>query len=127
MRNHWAGRLLRRLLGQHEDAGALAELGARTGASLRQRNDLRGLLGTETARTQRRDGAEGVRIQRVELIGCRERFGAERQLSGGSKRGGRHAPHFTGWHATGASPSMPAGTPQKPPRHPAFCSAFALR
>ena len=103
MRNHRAGRLLRRLLGQHEDAGALAELGTRTGASLRQRNNLRGLLGAETARTQGGDSTERIRAQRVELIGCRERFGAERQLSGVSKRGGRHAPHFTGWHATGAS------------------------
>ena len=78
MRNHRAGRLLSRLLSQHERAGALAELGARTGTSLRQRNNLRRLLGAETARTQRRDGAEGIRVQRVELIGCRERFGAER-------------------------------------------------
>ena len=36
MRNHRAGRLLRSLLSQHERAGALAELGARTGTSLCQ-------------------------------------------------------------------------------------------
>ena len=36
VRNHRAGRLLRRLLSEHEDAGALAELGTRTGASLCQ-------------------------------------------------------------------------------------------
>ena len=98
MRNNRAGRLLRRLLSEHEGAGALAELGARTGTSLRQRNDLCRLLGAETARTQRSNGAECIRAQRVELIGCRERFGAERKLGGGSKRGcgNRHAPHFTG-------------------------------
>ena len=98
MRNHRAGRLLRRLLSEHERAGALAELGARTGTSLRQRNNLCRLLGAETARTQRGNGAERIRAQRVELVGCRERFGAERKLGGGSKRGcgNRHAPHFTG-------------------------------
>ena len=98
VRNHRAGRLLRSLLSQHERAGALAELGARTGTSLRQRNNLCRLLGAKTSRTQRSNGAERVRAQRVELIGCRERFGAERKLGGGSKRGcgNRHAPHFTG-------------------------------
>ena len=119
MRNHRAGRLLRRLLSEHEGAGALAELGARTGTSLRQRNNLRRLLGAKTSRTQRSNGAERIRAQRVELIGCRERFGAERKLGGGSKRGcgNRHAPHFTGcrfWQV--GSPICSA-----------FCSAFALR
>ena len=98
VRNHRAGRLLRSLLSEHERAGALAELGARTGTSLRQRNNLCRLLGAETSRTQRSNGAERVRAQRVELVGCRERFGAERKLSGGCKRGcgNRHASHFTG-------------------------------
>ena len=117
--NHRAGRLFRSLLSQHERAGALAELGARTGTSLRQRNNLCRLLGAKTSRTQRCNGAERVRAQRVELIGCRERFGAERKLGGGCKRGcgNRHAPHFTGCRFWQVGSLI----------CPAFCSAFALR
>ena len=49
MRNDRAGGLLGGLLCEHERAGALAELGTRTGASLRQGDDGRGVLGAEPA------------------------------------------------------------------------------
>ena len=49
VRNHRAGGLLGGLLREHEGSGALAELGARTGASLRQGDDGRRVLGAEPA------------------------------------------------------------------------------
>ena len=49
VRNHRAGGLLGGLLCEHEGSGALAELGARTGTGLRQRNNLCRLLGAEPA------------------------------------------------------------------------------
>ena len=77
MRNYRAGGLLSSLLREHERAGALAELGACTGASLREGDDGGGLLGAETSRTQRSNGPEGIGIQRIEFVGRRERAVAE--------------------------------------------------
>ena len=77
MRNYRAGGLLCGLLREHERAGALAELGACTGASLREGDDGGGLLGAKSVRTQGSNGPEGIGIQRIEFVGRRERAVAE--------------------------------------------------